>query len=118
MKVKKYKVNFILERRKDKELGERITWNVPIFMDVTFSGKRMSYFTQYRADWDKWIDTIVNKDGSKVRIQRVKQNTINKYGESASIINMRLNDLEKYVGDIFKVSGKDIPTPGQLRFNP
>lgn len=108
---RKYKVNFLLEKRKDKETGQLITENVPIVMSVTFKGNRLWFYTGYRIDADKWVDKSENGE----KKQRVKKNTFNKDKESATDINNRLAKLETIVNDIFIEAGNSYPTSQELR---
>lgn len=110
MAARKYKVNFILEKRKDKDSGKLITENVPILMSVTYLGDRLWFYVGYRTDFDKWIDKT---EGEK--IQRMKKNTFNKENVSAAKINSRLVKLETAVNDIFIELGKRLPTKDELR---
>lgn len=86
----KCKVNFYPEKRKDAS-GKLIIENVPIFLFFSFSGKRMVYYTGYRIDLDKW-------DSEN---QRVKRNSFNQEGISATIINGHLDQLRTVVTDIY-----------------
>ncbi|MBE0678003.1 MAG: site-specific integrase, partial [Bacteroidales bacterium] len=76
----KCRVNFYPEKRKD-EAGKLRVQNVPIFLYFSFSGKRMSYYTGYRVDLDKW-------DSEN---QRIKRNNFNQDGISATVINGHLD---------------------------
>lgn len=106
----KYQVNFTLERRKDKKTGQLIASNVPINMVVTYQSKRLVYYTGYRTDRNNWIDKAEG-----IRIQKVKKNTVNKDGISASEINASLRNLNTRVDEIFLDYGKMPPTLAQLR---
>jgi integrase len=87
----KCSIKFYLEKRIDKNSGQLITENVPIFLFFSFDGKRLQYFTGYRINTDQWnIDT-----------QRVKRNNINRKGESATDINFHLTDIEKTVTEVY-----------------
>ena len=109
MALHKYKINFILEKRKEKDTGKLVTDNVPILMAVTFAGKRLWFYSGYRIDKSKWIDQLQGE-----KIQRVRKNTVNRDNISASIINARLTELESVVNDIFVDLGKEIPTTDSL----
>jgi site-specific recombinase XerD len=106
MKPGKYKVKIILEKRKD-ESGELITENVPINMDITFNGKRLRYYSNYRIDFNKW----------EPEKEQVKINNFNRAGESASIINRRITELRSVVSEIFRhyENLKAFPTVDQLK---
>ncbi len=97
MALIKYKVSFILESRKDPQTKSLITDNVPILMVITYSGKRLFYYTGYRTDTGKWISKTVDGD----QIGQLRRNTVNKDNISASIINARLKLLETVVHTIF-----------------
>lgn len=78
-------VKFYLERRKDKETGQVIIENAPIFMFYSFSGQRLQYFTGQRIDSAKWdTEAMKAKKG---------------YEESAEI-NRELSQLKAKVEDI------------------
>jgi integrase len=87
----KCSVKFYLEKRVDKQSGNLITENVPIFLFFSFDGKRLQYYSGYRIDTDQW----------NTEIQRVRRNNFNKKGESAADINFHLTDIEKAVTDIY-----------------
>lgn len=101
MEKYKFGVKFRLEQRrenpKDKE-SKLATTNLPINADITFSGKRIFFFTGYRIDADKWIDKVVGG----VRVQEVKKNNFNLKGESASEINAKLRRITIAVKDVFR----------------
>jgi integrase len=86
----KCKTNFYPEKRNNKE-GKLITDNVPIFLNFSYSGKRMVYYTGYRIDLDKW-------DPYK---QEVKRGNFNKDGISATVINNHFNELKTTVTTIY-----------------
>jgi len=83
----KYSIKFFLEKRKG------ITKNVPINLNVTFSGKRMDYYTGKRCDVDQW-------NGEKVVLTKVNPQLAN--GQSAREFNTDLNRLSLTIDDIFK----------------
>ncbi len=87
----KCSVKFYLEKRINKNSGNLITENVPIFLFFAFDGKRLQYFTGYRINMDQW----------NAETQRVRRNNLNKKGESAAEINFRLTDIEKTVTEIY-----------------
>ncbi len=92
MKIK-CSVKYRLETRyqetdKGKEL---ITDNVPIFLHFNFDGKQMRYYIGYRIDRGKWNSVT----------EKVKRNTFNQRGESATDINNWLIKIEGHVTDIY-----------------
>jgi integrase len=87
----KCSVKFYLEKRVDKQSGNLIIENVPIFLFFSFDGKRIQYFTGYRINMDQW----------NAETQRVRRNNFNKKGESAADINFHLTDIEKTVTEIY-----------------
>lgn len=97
----KCKANFYPEKRNNKE-GKLITDNVPIFLNFSFNGKRMVYYTGYRIDLDKW-------DADK---QEVKKGNFNRDGISATIINNHFDELKTTVTSIYteQKAIKKIPT--------
>jgi site-specific recombinase XerD len=109
MSICKYKIHFILEKRKEK--GILLIENIPILMSVTWNSKRLWYYSGYRIDSNKWIDKT--PDGEKV--QRVRKNTFNHDNISASVINASLTELENTVNGIVIELGKEIPTIEKLR---
>src|ERR1700741_1988160 len=94
------KLNFFLEKRRDKLSGEIITYNVPIFLDFSFDGKRLHYYTGLRIDASKWDDGIDRTKAGKVsRVRnhpgRAKRNVL-----GGSEINDQLTDLISRVNEI------------------
>ena len=85
----KHRVNFRLERRKDKtgELPKELIINA----DITFGSKRIWYYTGYRIAESKW----------ESQTQRVKRNSFNDAGDSATDINQRLVKIESAVNAVF-----------------
>jgi integrase len=110
MKIK-HSLNFSLEFRKEK--GILIQKNIPINAEITWTGKRLRYYTGHRVNRDQWINVL--PDGEK--IQRVKKNNFNKAGISASDINKELINIESVVKSIFEYFGgiEQIPTVKQVR---
>jgi integrase len=97
----KYNLKFRLESRKDKNSGKLITENVPIYLDFTFEGKRLQYFTGFRIDSANWDP----------KTQRVKKIGNNKERIDVTNINNHLSDIEKQIGDIYhecKILHKDL----------
>ncbi|MDE5822079.1 MAG: site-specific integrase [Paramuribaculum sp.] len=85
----RYRVNFRLEKRKDK--NGNFPDELPINADITFSGKRIWYYSGYRIAPAKWDD----------RTQRVKRNNFNSEGVSAVDINQRLVKIAAAVDKAF-----------------
>ena len=83
----KHRVNFRLEKRKSNESGKEI----PINTDITFAGKRIWYYTGYRIAESKWDS----------QTRRVKRNSFNDDGNSATDINQRLVKIESAVNTVF-----------------
>lgn len=108
----KFSVKFRLERRKDTN-GVIDESNMPILADITFSGKRVWYYTGHRIAANQWID----KNVAGERVQQVKRNNFNKDGESATDINAKLRRITNAVETIFnRMRANDIvPTPKTLR---
>jgi hypothetical protein len=102
----KYNTRFILESRKDKETGEKITDNVPILMSITFNGKRLFYYIGYRTDHNLW------ELNGNLGLQ--KKNTFNKDGISASIINANIIAHTAAVDQVFAKQEK-YPSIPKLR---
>ena len=116
MKKYKFSVKFRLEKRKVKPNDKNsslIADNVQILADITFDCKRIFYFTGYRINADKWIDTVV--DG--VKVQQVKKNCVNQRGETASEINARLREIRQAVQNVFNRFSVNeiIPTTNNVR---
>lgn len=98
----KYSINFRLEKRKDRKTNEVITENVPIRLDFTYDGKRLTYFTGYRIDIEKWIDTSIDPETKeKIKVQKVKKNAINKDGIQYNVINSYLDKLKSGLENIY-----------------
>ena len=108
----KFSVKFRLERRKDTN-GVIDESNMPILADITFSGKRVWYYTGHRIAANQWID----KNVAGERVQQAKRNNFNKDGESATDINAKLRRITNAVETIFnRMRANDIvPTPKTLR---
>lgn len=92
--------NFSLEKRIDKVSGEVVKHNVPIYLDFSFNGKRLQYFTGLRVDANKWDDGIEKtKEGipSRKRLHsgRAKRNTSNSSEINAGLdaISARLKEI-------------------------
>lgn len=97
----KYSSKFYLERRKG------ITKNVPINLDVTFDGKRMSYYTGKRCDIEQW-----NSYKNEFKNKAVPLN-----GQTSADFNSDLDRIKLAINDIFKdfEVKKLIPTAKQLK---
>jgi site-specific recombinase XerD len=102
----KYNIKFILESRKDKDTGEKITENVPIIMSVTFGGKRLFHNIGFKTDLNYW------EEGELYSYQR--KNTTNKDDISAAIINAVIRNHASAVDKVFARFEK-YPTVPQLR---
>ena len=81
----KTEAKFYLEKRKDKQTGELINLNVPIFLFYSFGGKRLQYFTGYRVDALLWDE----------KAMKVKRNS-----NDAADINRELGKLKSKVEEI------------------
>lgn len=95
----KYNLNFRLERRKDKKSGNPQLSNLQILADIAFNGTRMFYYSGYRIDSDKWVG---NDEKTGAKVQRVKRNNFNERGESATVINARISEIESAVKKVFQ----------------
>lgn len=106
----KYSINFRIEKRKDRKTKAVIIENVPIHLDFTYDGKRLTYFTGYRIDAHKWIDVSIDPHTSeKTKIQRVKRNAINKDGVQYNIINAYLDKIKTSLEAIYiKAKATDV----------
>ena len=85
----KHRVSFRLEKRKDK--NGNLPEELPINADITFSGKRIWYYSGYRIAIAKWDE----------KAQRVKRNNFNSDDVSATDINQRLVKIASAVDDAF-----------------
>jgi integrase len=94
----KYNINFRLEKRKIKGEEKLFDKNLQILADITFNHKRLFYFIGYRIDESKWTD----KSESGEKIQRVRRNNFNERGESTTIINGKINEVEFAIKSIFQ----------------
>lgn len=91
---------FFLEKRVDKVSGELTTLNVPIYMDFSFNGKRLQYFTGFRIDADKWEDGIEKtKEGVPSR-KRLHQGKAKRNTANSSEINIGLTALSNKLNTI------------------
>lgn len=86
MKIK-YNINFRLEKRKDKATGEIRVENLPINLDFTYEGKRFIFYTGYRIDECKWLDSNLENE----KIQRVRKNAVNADGIQYNHINITIS---------------------------
>ena len=88
---KKYKhtITFRMVQRKSKKADP--TRESPIFADISFGSKRFRYYSGYRIAQTKW-------DGDA---HRVKRNSMNKDGESASDINRHLDRIKVAIDNVF-----------------
>ena len=101
----KHRVSFRLEKRKDK--NGNFPEELPINADITFSGKRIWYYSGYRIALAKWDETT----------QRVKRNNFNSDDISAADINQRLIKIASAVDAIFsqlELKGEEA-TPTNVR---
>lgn len=80
----KHNVNFVLEKRKEKESGQLIVEDVPILAQITFAGNRIFYFTGYRIDADKFKNQEASKNSTGTEGKRIVQ---------YNIINQRLKAI-------------------------
>ena len=85
----KHGVTFRLEKRKDKD--GNFPKEMPIMADITFGSKRVWYNVGYRIAPAKW-DTAT---------QRVKRNSTNDDGASATDINQRIIKVEHAIEEAF-----------------
>lgn len=103
----KYSVKFFPEKRKDVEDKKEITDNVPVMLSVSYSGKRMIYYTGKRCNATQWdIPTC-----------RLKRNQVAPNKQTSTAFNADIKEIEVAVNDIFKVYdvAKVIPSLDQLR---
>ncbi|MBL4754003.1 MAG: site-specific integrase, partial [Flavobacteriales bacterium] len=90
-------LNYYLEKRKNKHTGEIQIKNVPIILHFNFEGKRLQYYTGERIDSSNWIDKKLAKDGTSMKVQKVKPSV------SGSLeINLRLEKLAEDVKRIYR----------------
>jgi integrase len=86
----KYTATVKPEKRKKE--GHLITENVPLLIDVTFTGQRVWVTTGFRIDASKW-------DAAN---QKVKANTTHPKGVTAKTINEGLNSAKEKITAVFK----------------
>nr|WP_319268392.1 site-specific integrase [uncultured Draconibacterium sp.] len=98
----KHTVNFYLDKNSRKK-GE----NIPVYLFVSFGGKRLKYYTGERCKINQWADKTADGD----KIQRVKRNVITSDNETGANINRRLDKLETEVGKWFTSCGEKDITP-------
>ena len=103
----KYSVKFYPEKRKDVEDKTEITDNVPVMLSVSYSGKRMIYYTGKRCNVTQW-----EKPKS-----RLKRNQVAPNKQTSREFNADLDEISVVVNDLFKFYdvSKAIPMPDQLR---
>ncbi len=89
----KYSIKFILESRKDKSTGEKITEHVPILTAVSFNGNRLFHNVGFRTNINVW------EVAEPFSYQR--NNTFNNDGVSASTINTALRKQAAAVDKVF-----------------
>lgn len=97
----KYNINFRLDKRPDA------AGDMPINADITFSGKRIFYFTGCKIAESQW----------NTASQQVRRNNFNSAGVSANDINARLGKIRTAVDEVFSaLAHQDIvPTPKSIR---
>lgn len=93
----KYNINFRLEKRRNKDTGQLNTENLPINLDFTYEGKRFAFYTGYRVDESKWLDSR----GENEKVQRVKKNVVNADGVQYNHINARLDNIKSLIEKIY-----------------
>ncbi len=86
------KRNLIVAPEKRKKNGVLIDENVPIRIRVNFNGSRIDVQTGYRIDLKKWDE---NKS-------QVKNGSFNKYGQSSSVINNGIMELQMKIQNLFQ----------------
>lgn len=86
-------VKFFIEKRKDKKTKELVTINVPIFLDYSFNGKRLQYYTGCRIDADKWDDGLERTKEGKITRKRVHEGKAKRNVSGGADINDELNDI-------------------------
>lgn len=103
----KYSIKFYPEKRKG------IFDNVPILLSVTYSLKRMFFYTGLHCN----IDKDPKKSQWDIETSRMKKNQIAPNWQTSTDFNNELTDITKAVNDLFKVyeSEKVTPSPGRLR---
>jgi len=101
----RYNIKFILESRKDKETGNKITENVPILMSVTYGGKRLFYNVGFRTNVSLWEKSDL--------YSFQKKNTFNNDGISAAIINA---SVRTYAAAVDKVISRLEEYPSVRKF--
>lgn len=94
-----YSIKFYPEKRKE------IVENVPLMLSVTYSRKRMFYYTGLRCDLNQWVKN------------ELKKNQITPDGTTSQKFNAELTKIIGAVNDLFLVYevANIIPEPGQLR---
>ncbi|HXB42374.1 MAG TPA: site-specific integrase [Bacteroidia bacterium] len=97
-------INFHLEKRKDKLSGELISYNVPIFLDFNFNGKRLQYYTGLRIDANKWDDGLERTKEGKVSRFRIHPGRAKKNTSGASDINSQLNAIIAKINEIYETA--------------
>lgn len=86
----KRNIYFALKIRRNAK-GERLEKNLPIRMRISYNWNYKDFYTGYNIDLDQW-----DKEH-----QRVKRNTINQCGQTASVINSHLSKMLAAMYDTF-----------------
>ena len=86
----KRNIYFALKIRRNAK-GERLEKNLPIRMRISYNWNYKDFYTGYNINLDQW-----DKEH-----QRVKRNTINQCGQTASVINSHLSKMLAAMYDTF-----------------
>ena len=86
----KRNIYFALKIRRNAK-GERLVKNIPIRMRISYNWNYKDFYTGYNIDLDQW-----DKEH-----QRVRRNTRNRCGQSASVINSHLSKMLAAMYDTF-----------------
>jgi len=100
------------KRAEDPDNYKEIVKNVPVMLSVTYSQKRMFYYTGQSCDINQW------KPGKeKDETGKLKNNQVAPKGQTSQSFNAELNRIKTAVDDLFKVyeATNVTPTPDQLR---
>lgn len=101
MKANKYRSRFsLISSGKGSEEKQ-------IFLVATIEGTEVFYYSGYRIHPENFVKQKVTLKNSTIYVQQVKNNAFNKAGDSASIINARLKELDNASFRVYERNYKD-----------
>ena len=101
----KKKITVAIEKRKRK--GKVINNNAPIFLRLTYSGKRINLYSGFRIDLNQWDS----------KNKKVFEGTVNNNGQPAEEINLNIQKQKSEINSLFfkfQIEEK-IPTTTEIK---